>query len=299
MRLDALNYDAYEEGERLKAEAQKRKEESYFNAGARWARTSFQTVKKTTADTYNYWVNDEEPEQPKNQTHFDFGWGTGTVIDSYTWTYVANGDLARTPHGYSKNTGRTHESVHPVVGYRMYSSRKKYKDAVIAARDEKDPVQKAELMKKRDALEQLIYNPIGMKSVRPMTIRTWNTTLEQWEYVFHGNDKPMPEYNMRPSQKSDVLSYEGLDDIPKEDELWYRIETPAYERLAIHGDFEAGYYLKKLDERNGYKNDGYIPESVDDLDDWFNKDKGELSPPKGWEWPKRRGLSKEEWLQIA
>ncbi|KAF3012246.1 hypothetical protein E8E14_011082 [Neopestalotiopsis sp. 37M] len=269
-QIRMLNFFASEEDVRLKAEAEERKKENYFQAGLRWAGTSVHAVKKTTADTYNSWWNKIEPEKPKNQTHFDFGWGTGSVIDSYTWTYVANGPSARTPHGYTQESGRTHESVHPVVGYRMYSSRKKHKDAETAANNEKDPVKKAELVKKCDALKKMIYNPIGLVNGEPITVRHLNPDSKQWEYIFHGK-RPVPEYNMRPRDKSEVLSYEGLADadLPKHDRKWYTAKTQSYERDATHGDLDSMYYLKKLDELNGYKSYYPDPEDADDLNEWF------------------------------
>lgn len=58
----------------------------------------------------------------------DRGWGTGAWVESYTSIYKANGSKPRTPGNYAKDTkqttlGRTFESVHPTVGYRMHVTR--------------------------------------------------------------------------------------------------------------------------------------------------------------------------------
>lgn len=276
--LDELNQEAEQEKERLQKESDKRKNESYWKTGYRWALTSAQTVAHTAVASYNY-VRHIENELPKNQKVFTFGWGTGTVIDSYTWTYVANGCLARTPKGYDHDKehskrDRTHEYVHPVVGYRMYRSRKKYKDAVIAARNAKNKDEKKRLDEERDTLKKQIYNPIGMKSGdQPVAIRRKDATGE-WVYEFHGNGEPLPEWNLRPNQKSDVISYEELTEIPEDDALWYSVNAPSYERCALHEDSEAKAYLRKLDEINGYKTPG--PAANPDLDAWFNR--GEIIP---------------------
>lgn len=281
--FEELNEEARQEKEKLQKETDERKTESYLKAGYRWALASAQTVVHTAAENYNSYVRRIEKEKPKNQKTFNFGWGTGTVIDSYTWTYVANGCLARTPHGYDQSTNhatreRTHEFVHPVVGYRMYSSRKKYKDAVVAARNAKKQDEKKRLEEECRTLKKLIYNPIGMKSGdQPVAIRRKDASGE-WVYEFHGNRDPLPEWNLRPDQMSDVLSYEGMTSIPKEDVLWYAVNTPSYERGALHGDSEAVAYLQKLDEINGYKTSSAVPRVTNpDLDAWFNR--GEVLPP--------------------
>lgn len=282
--FEELNELAKREKERLQKESDERKNESYWKTGYRWARTSAQTVAHTAVENYNSYVRHIENHKPKNQRFFSFGWGTGTVIDSYTWTYVANGYLARTPHGYDQAKGhakreRTHESVHPVVGYRMYSSRKKYKDAVIAARNAKNQDEKKRLEEECRTLKKLIYNPIGMESGdQPVAIRRKNKSRE-WLYEFHGNGDPLPEWNLRPDQFSDVLSYEGLGmtSIPEDDALWYACNAPSYERGALHEDSEAKDYLRKLDEINGYKSSWPLPDVANpDLDAWFTR--GEVPP---------------------
>ncbi|ETS73706.1 hypothetical protein PFICI_14652 [Pestalotiopsis fici W106-1] len=278
--LDELNKQAREEKERLKKERDEQKKESYMQTGYRWVSTSAQSVVDTAADNYNSVFRRVEKEKPKNQTFFNFGWGTGSVIDSYTWTYVANGYLARTPNGYHQNKklttrGRTHESVHPVVGYRMYSSRKKYRDAVIAAANAKDDDEKKELEEECKKLKSLIYNPIGMKSGdEPMARRCKNEATQQWEYKFHGCEKPLPEWNMRPNEMSQVLSYEGMTSIPEDDALWYAVNAASYERRALHGDAEADAYLTKLDEINGYKSYWSVQDVTNpDLEGWFDHGK--------------------------
>ncbi|KAK7698665.1 hypothetical protein SLS64_012276 [Diaporthe eres] len=273
MHLAELNEEAKQEQERLQKESDEQKNESYWKTGYRWVRTSAQTIVQSAVENYNSYVHKIEKKNPKNQKFFDFGWGTGTVIDSYTWTYVANGCLARTPHGYDQTTrGRTHESVHPVVGYRMYSSRKKYKDSVIAARNAEKQDEKKKLEEECKALKKLIYNPIGMKSGdQPVAIRRKKES-GGWEYEFHGNGKPLPEWKLRPSEMSDVLFYEGMTSIPEDDALWYAVNAPSYERRALHSDFEAEDYLHKLDEINGYKSSWPLPDVANtDLDAWFTR----------------------------
>lgn len=276
-----LNKEARQEEERLQQESDERKNESYWKTGYRWALTSAQTVAHTAVESFNSYVRRIENEMPKNQKFFTFGWGTGTIIDSYTWTYVANGCLARTPNGYEQAKGhskrdRTHEYVHPVVGYRMYRSRKKYKDAVIAARNAKNKDEQKRLDEERDALKKQIYNPIGMKSRdQPVAIRRKDETGE-WVYEFHGNGEPLPEWNLRPNKKSHVLSYKGLTEIPEDDALWYAVNTPSYERCALHKDKEAKAYLRKLDEINGYKISECVRDGANsDLDAWFKR--GEIT----------------------
>lgn len=58
----------------------------------------------------------------------DFDWGTGTMIDSYTALFYANGSLARTPGAYGAAKkhpapGETNEQVHPTVGYRLMKTK--------------------------------------------------------------------------------------------------------------------------------------------------------------------------------
>ncbi|KAI4592502.1 hypothetical protein KJ359_011084 [Pestalotiopsis sp. 9143b] len=283
--LSDLNKQAQQEDERTRKEREEQKNEKFWQTGYRWASTSVSGVAHATKENYNSLVHHKEKEKPKNQTFFDFGWGTGSVIDSYTWTYVANGDLARTPSGYDKSKklttrGRTHESVHPVVGYRMYSSRKKHRDALNARDNAKNDEERKELQEKCDKLESLIYNPIGMKSkTEPMVRRCKIEGTQQWEYKFEGSDRPLPEWNMRPNERSQVLSYEGLSEIPEDDALWYAVNTASYERRALHDDSEANAYLTKLDEANGYTGYWSVQDVTNlDIDSWF--DRGEIMKPK-------------------
>lgn len=283
--LSDLNKQAQQEEERTRKEKEEQKKEKFWQTGYRWASTSVSGVAHATKENYNSIIHHKEKEKPKNQTFFDFGWGTGSVIDSYTWTYVANGDLARTPSGYDKSKrlttrGRTHESVHPVVGYRMYASRKKHRDALDALADVKTDDERKELQERCDKLESLIYNPIGMKSkTEPMAHRRKIKGTQQWEYKFEGSDRPLPEWNMRPNERSQVLSYEGLAEIPEDDALWYAVNTASYERRALHDDSEANAYLTKLDEANGYTGYRSVQDVTNpDIEAWF--DRGEILKPK-------------------
>lgn len=74
----------------------------------------------TAAGTVMYPLTGPKKPEP---IRYDMGWGTGTIIDSYTRMYHLNGPKPRTPGGYAPPQqydapGSTNEEIHPTVGYR-------------------------------------------------------------------------------------------------------------------------------------------------------------------------------------
>lgn len=102
----------------------------------------------------------------------DYGWGTGTIIDSYTALYYVNGSQARTPGAYAKDnehptTGQTNEQVHPTVGYRLART-------------------------KNETEAKLKYTPIGMDEKNFFRRKNGNGG---WEYSING--VVLPEYTLK------------------------------------------------------------------------------------------------------
>ena len=125
-------------------------------------------------------------KQP-NTLRRDFGWGTGTIIDSYTLMYHLNGSGARTPGAYAKDSthaapGDTRERIHPTVGYRYEALR---------AQDEKIRYHPAGLSDKQYRRERV---PGGGKG---------------WQYVL-GEGVVLPEYVIEPSSGNGPPSFERL-----------------------------------------------------------------------------------------
>lgn len=142
----------------------------------------------------------------------DYGWGTGTIIDSYTALYYVNGSQARTPGAYAMDdkhaaTGQTNEQVHlkwqtneqvhPTVGYRLAKT-------------------------KNETEAKLKYTPIGMDEKKFFRRKNKDGA---WEYSING--VILPEYTLKRG--------EGLTSP----------NGPTFEVLAIEGD-EAREYVEKL-----------------------------------------------------
>lgn len=108
-----------------------------------------------------------------NTLRRDFGWGTGTIIDSYTLMYGLNGSKPRTPGAYAvddepSTQGATNEQIHPTVGYRV-------------------------AMTKDLPEEKLWYRPAGLT---PDKYQRRKRAGGGWEYVL--GDVTLPEYKIKP-----------------------------------------------------------------------------------------------------
>jgi hypothetical protein len=114
-----------------------------------------------------------KPKRPNTKRH-DMGWGTGTIVDSYTTMYHMNGSKPRTPDRYDKGTEITKEEVHPTVGYRY----KMFKRLAQKLGDDK-----------------LLYLPAGLTEQRSFD-RKLDTVKGRWEYVF-AEGIVLPEYRIR------------------------------------------------------------------------------------------------------
>lgn len=111
-----------------------------------------------------------KPKKPDTRRH-DMGWGTGTIIDSYTTMYHLNGSKPRTPGAYDKDPKYTKEEIHPTVGYR-YKMFKKLADT--------------------DSTKSRYY-PAGLSEKSGFDRK--RNAKGQWEYVF-ANKMVLPEYKI-------------------------------------------------------------------------------------------------------
>ncbi|KAJ4356011.1 uncharacterized protein N0V89_004037 [Didymosphaeria variabile] len=170
--IDELNeiVRKYQEDKRKQEEAHV--EETYAQ--------SFRRLASNAASYVTHPLSKKGPDLRRR----DYGWGTGTIIDSYTAMYYANGSQARTPGAYHKDKkhaapGLTNEQVHPSVGFRMF-----------ATKEEKDP--------------KLRYTPIGMDTDK--FIRLPNAS-GGWGYSINGI--VLPEYVLK--RRSDFGGSPGYE----------------------------------------------------------------------------------------
>ncbi|GFP55759.1 hypothetical protein ACSS6W_008843 [Trichoderma asperelloides] len=109
--IDDLN-----EQQRKYEELNKSKKDEAKRSWAKWAN---QTLSNTASALLHPL---SKPKNPNENRH-DFGWGTGTIVDSYIMMYWPNGSKPRTPKAYENDkkhtvSGETNEEIHPTVGYR-------------------------------------------------------------------------------------------------------------------------------------------------------------------------------------
>jgi len=199
-RIDEINRKIDEES--LKREEQKAlaasHKESWTQYGARLASSAAAIV------TYPFPKKAEKIIQRR-----DYGWGTGTFIDSYGWIYYANGPKQRTPGAYSYKkvshgkdkelVGETNEMVHPCVGYRIF---------------------KTENLKDEDG-KPIPYRPIGM-DVKSF-FRRKKQGGKGFEYVI--GDVVLDEYELKgqaedwmyqPFERYTIVGEEALQYITRE-----------------------------------------------------------------------------------
>ncbi|KAH7140174.1 hypothetical protein B0J13DRAFT_477188 [Dactylonectria estremocensis] len=119
-----------------------------------------------------------------NKQRRDFGWGTGTIIDSFGLLSNLNGSKVRTPGGYTTaaSPGDTNEQIHPCVGYRHD-----------AFKDEK---------------KELQYHPAGLEEGKYQR-RQKKQVGGGWEYVL--GDAVVPEYRMRPNVEGASPTFERFN----------------------------------------------------------------------------------------
>lgn len=143
-----------------------------------------------------------KPKNPNKDRH-DFGWGTGTIVDSYIMMYWPNGSKPRTPKAYEKDkkhavSGETKEEIHPTVGYRNYSF--------------------------KDLAENVQYTPMGLGrgNNKHLVYERRQNNEGKWEYQL--DNVVLPEYVMLAKTKSGgptferfalALAWEKTDDYVK------------------------------------------------------------------------------------
>lgn len=181
-----------------------------------------------------------KPKEPNTDRH-DVGWGTGTIIDSYTPMYRLNGAKPRTPGAYVKvkgydAPGSTNEEVHPTVGYRYKMFRK-------LARKLKN--------------DKLLYYPAGV-SVKNGFNRTWNEAEGRWEYRFPG-EVVLREYKIKP------YGFERRA-MAHDDDMWKDAEGKLWTRETTFK------YMQRLDIQNGEQVDDGMDEVPSDEDGDYQKE---------------------------
>ncbi|KAH8658126.1 hypothetical protein BX600DRAFT_63428 [Xylariales sp. PMI_506] len=214
--IDALN-----EATRLYSEAiQAKKDATAKESWAQWTRRSVAAAASAALHPFAAHAADASP----NLQRRDYGWGTGTIIDSYNLFFkVVNGSERRTPGKYfpaASSSGdalgdigpedeveaeyvkhaRTHEYIHPTVGFR---------ERMLAGEK-----------------EELRYRPNGLpedKFVR--------RTRSRGGFEYNVDGAVLPEWRIEPDR-----SFAG---------------GPSFERLVVAGD-AAVSYLRELDAANGF-----------------------------------------------
>lgn len=222
--IDELNNEL----RRYKMKIDQDKKEAAKRGWGQWANHALAVA----ADTVMHPLT--RPEVPNIDRH-DMGWGTGTIIDSYTRMYHVNGSKPRTPGTYAKAVendapGSTNEEIHPTVEYRyrMYQKLAKKSDS-------------NRLVKKLDH-DKLLYHPAG---VREGFKRTQNDE-GRWMYEF----------------SKDVVVRE------------HKIKMAGFERHALANAWDSRWrdsqgkpltretpakYMRRLDTQNGEKLENETP----------------------------------------
>ncbi|KAF7556163.1 hypothetical protein G7Z17_g1619 [Cylindrodendrum hubeiense] len=167
-----------EEVENYKAKVEKENEAA---AKLSWAQWAGRALVATAASATNTAMHPLTKSKTPNTERRDFGWGTGTIIDSYNILSTLNGSKFRTPGGYKSDAapGETNEQVHPTVGYRhdMFESQKKERQ----------------------------YHPAGLKDEKYKRQKTEGG----WQYVL--GDHTLPEYKMKPNVEGAPPTFERFN----------------------------------------------------------------------------------------
>ncbi|KAH8656906.1 hypothetical protein BGZ61DRAFT_540724 [Ilyonectria robusta] len=146
-----------------------------------WAQWAGRALVHTASAAANTAMHPLTKSKKPNTLRRDFGWGTGTIIDSYGMLSGLNGSKFRTPGGYTTAAapGETNEQVHPTVGYR-HSMFEKLKP-------------------------ELQYHPAGLKDSE----FNRQKTEVGWEYVL--GKTTLPEYKMKPNVEGAHPTFERFN----------------------------------------------------------------------------------------
>lgn len=155
-----------------------REDKDNEEAAKSWSRWATRALGSAASTVMQPLIKTNKP----NTDRHDFGWGTGTIIDSFGLMSRLNGSKPRTPGNYKNDhkyptPGETKEEVHPTVGYR-------YK------------------MLKR-LPEKLHYRPAG---IRKGEYKRKKNESGRWEYVL--GKMTLPEYKMKPSHPNGPPTFE-------------------------------------------------------------------------------------------
>ncbi|KAG9514932.1 hypothetical protein KCV07_g7741, partial [Aureobasidium melanogenum] len=217
-----------------------------------------QDQKEAAERTWGQWVNHAlasaadtvmhpltRPKVPNTDRH-DMGWGTGTIIDSYTRMYHLNGSKFRKPGTYAPDVEydaprSTNEEIHPTVGYRykMFQKLARYKNPT----------------KKLDDDDPLLYHPAGLSGEQKFN-RTWNAKDGRWEYKF-------PENVILREYKIKLHGFERLS-MAHEDSMWRDTDGKLWTRETTYK------YMRRLDIQNGenMKNEMPLSDEGSGDEDW-------------------------------
>ncbi|KAI8624359.1 hypothetical protein F5Y19DRAFT_319189 [Xylariaceae sp. FL1651] len=180
--IDDLNKELRKYKELMEKQEKERAAESYWAWTRRSASSAFSSAKNLVMHPFT------EVKYP-NTLRRDYGWGTGTIIDSYTLMYKANGSKPRTPGGYARDAkhttiGDTNEFIHPTVGFRIKMTEN--------AKDEK-----------------LRYRPAGQEP-KDQFVRRKVHGGKGYEYIIAGAAKPLPEWPLAEPDYSKGGCFERL-----------------------------------------------------------------------------------------
>lgn len=217
--IDDLN-----EQQRKYKELEDSKKEEAKRSWAKWANQTLSTAAGALLHPLS------KPKTPNEKRH-DFGWGTGTIVDSYTLIYRANGSKPRTPRAYEKdkkNTvyGETKEEIHPTVGYRNSSFQQL---------DDKD----------------LQYTPMGLGRGKNKNLVYARRQNSKGKFEYQLDNVVLPEYVMPAKNKKGGVSFERF-------------------ALALAWE-KTEEYIRDLDKGNGIPHEDiplkheYIPPSHEDI----------------------------------